>query len=120
VIFGICATLAAAVAPGCGGGSTGQPHSATHSQKKVVDCLAKRGISSEIERPDSAENVDPGEVPPLFDFRGEVGAYLGSSLVTIEVASAGDNLAFYEGADPPRRLIDAVWACAGKAPSTSP
>jgi hypothetical protein len=109
--------VAGMLAAGCAGGDDREGEAASsHSPKKLVACLAERGVPSEVEPPAQSQS---GGIH-LFDARGEVGAHVGGALVTIEVFAKGDNLAFYEGAAPPPKLVEAVWACAGHTPSTTP
>ena len=100
------------IAPGCGisGKDTAQ-----HSVRAVRRCLHHQGIRAAI------EPLHHGDFN-LLDIRGTIIARLGAARVTIDVSGDGGNIAEYapNGAAAPRKLVEAVWACAGHGVTTTP
>jgi len=99
------------IAPACSSGSS----AAQHSVPAVRGCLQHHGVAAAI------VSEPPGDYN-LFDIRGTIVANLGAATVTIDVSGDESNIAEYSpnGTAAPKRLVEAVWDCAGRGVTTTP
>ena len=101
------------IATGCNSGSD----ATQHSVPAVRRCLHHHGLTATV----VPEPSEPGDWN-LLDIRGTIIANLGTAMVTIDVSGSGGNIAKYDpsGTAAPRKLVEAVWDCAGYSAATTP
>ncbi len=89
-----------------------------HDPARVVSCLVKHGVTAKIRPPQDLAGDFLAHVPIIT-------AHLGTARAEISMWGEGSsmgNIATYspDGKGAPRPLVEAVWACAGRANSTTP